>query len=67
MVDLQNGTDIGSVAKYSCITDRFRLIPETSRRRTCGMDNWDGVDPSCGECIKIFYLAGNIEWTSSQK
>ncbi len=42
-----NGTSLGSVAQYSC-NDNFMIVPENSTLRTCGVNNWDGVDPACG-------------------
>ena len=52
-----NGTSLGSVAQYSC-NDNFMIVPENSTLRTCGVNNWDGVDPTCGMFVwmKCMYV-----------
>jgi len=55
MVDF-NGTVVGSVARYECESERFRVVPESSRMRTCGTGNWNGEEPVCGKWWKMAAL-----------
>ena len=55
----QNGSDLGAVANYSCISDLFRLLPADFTGRMCTANNWDGVEPTCGELtvfIQYIYI-----------
>ena len=42
-----SSSDFGSVATYKCDPG---FILSGNQRRTCMLDGWDGIQPTCGTC-----------------
>ena len=52
VVDLSNGTTLGSVARYSC-GDIYELVGEATRNCTL-QDTWSGEAPTCRrKCVEV--------------